>query len=227
MKEGYANNPICLCIFIKKSETRFVIITVYVDDINLIGTFEELTRTEKYLKKEFEMKDLGKTKFCQGLQIEHFPIGVLVHQSTCTKKILKCFYMDKAHPLCSPMIVRSLGVKKDPFRPYKKGEKLLGPEVPYLSVIGALMYLANCTCPDIVFSVNLLARYSSSPTQRHWNGIKHILRYLQGTTDMSLFYSKESKQQLFRYANEGYLSDPHKARSQTRYVFNCNGTAIS
>ena len=99
--------------------------------------------------------------------------------------------MDKAHPLRSPMNVHSLYVKKDPFHPCENGEKLLGPEVPYLSAIGALMYLANYTQPAIAFSVNLLAKYSSAPTQRHWNGIKHILRYLQGTTDMSLFYSKE------------------------------------
>ena len=44
---------------------------------------------------------------------------------------------------------------------------------------------------------------------------------------MGLFYSKESKQQLFGYADARYLSDPYKARSQIRYVFNCNGTAIS
>ena len=44
---------------------------------------------------------------------------------------------------------------------------------------------------------------------------------------MGLFYLKESKQQLFRYADAGYLSDPHKARSQIDYVFNYNGTAIS
>ena len=44
---------------------------------------------------------------------------------------------------------------------------------------------------------------------------------------MSLFYSRESKQQLFGYANAGYLSDPHKGGSQIRYVFNCNSTAIS
>ena len=43
---------------------------------------------------------------------------------------------------------------------------------------------------------------------------------------MGLFYSNESKQQLFGYADAGYLSDPHKARSQTGYVFNCNETAI-
>ena len=112
------------------------------------------------------MKDLGKTKFCIGLQIEHFPNGVLVHQSTYIKKILKRFNMDKANPLSSHMVVRSLDVEKDPFRSCKKGEKLLGPEVPYLSVIGALMYLANYTRPDIYFSVNLLAKYSSAPTAR-------------------------------------------------------------
>ncbi|RVX09351.1 Retrovirus-related Pol polyprotein from transposon TNT 1-94 [Vitis vinifera] len=195
LKEGYVNKPICPCIFIKKSETGFAIIAVYVDDLNLVGTPEELIRTTNYLKKEFEMKDLRKTKFCLGLQIEHFPNGVLVHQSTYIKKVLKHFYMDKAHPLSSPMVVRSLDVKKDPFRPCENDEELLGPEVPYLSAIGALMYLANCTRPDIAFSVNLLARYSSAPTRRHWNGIKHILRYLRGTTDMGLFYSRESKQQ--------------------------------
>ena len=118
-------------------------------------------------------------------------------------------------------------MKKDPFRPCENGEDLLGLEVSYLSTIGALMYLANCTCPYIAFSINLLVGYSSAPTQRHWNGIKHTLHYLKGTTDMSLFYSKESKHQLFGYANVGYFSCPHKARSQTRYVFNCNRTAIS
>ena len=227
LKEGCVNNPICPCVFIKKSETGFAIIAVYVDDFNLVGTPEELTKIAEYLKKEFEMKDLGKTKFCIGLQIEHFPNGVLVHQSTYIKKILKRFNMDKAHPLSSPMVVKSLDVKNDSFRPCEKGEELLGPEVPYLSAIGALMYLANCTRPDIVFSVNLLARYSSAPTRRHWKGIQHILRYLSGTTDMGLFYSNKSKEKLLGYEDAGYLSDPHKARSQTGYVFNYNGTAIS
>ena len=75
--------------------------------------------------------------------------------------------MDKAHPLSSPMVVRSLDVKKDPFRPCEKGEKLLDLEVPYLSVIGALMYLAKCIRPDIAFYVYLLIEYSSALTQRH------------------------------------------------------------
>ena len=40
IKERYKNDPICPCVFIKKSETEFSIIAVYVDDINLIGTPE-------------------------------------------------------------------------------------------------------------------------------------------------------------------------------------------
>ena len=89
------------------------------------------------------------------------------------------------------------------------------------------MYLINCTHSNIAFSVNLLARYSSTSTRRHWNSIKHILRYLCRTTNMSLFYSRESKQQLLGYADVRYISDPHKGRSQIGYVFNYNGTAIS
>ena len=88
------------------------------------------------------------------------------------------------------------------------------------------MYLSNTTRSDIAFAINLLARYNSSSTRRHWNGIKHILRYLKGTTDMDLFYSNSCSPNLVGYADAGYLSVPHKARSQTCYVFICGGTAI-
>ncbi|XP_059627169.1 secreted RxLR effector protein 161-like [Cornus florida] len=173
------------------------------------------------------MKDLGRTKFCLSLQIEHLPSGILIYQSTYTEKVLKRFYMDKAHPLSSPMIVQSLDVKKDLFRPLEESEEILGPEVPYLSAIGTLMYLGNCTRPDIAFAVNLLAWYSSTPARRHWNGVKHIMRYLRETTDMGLFYARKLKPQLIGYADAGYLSDPHTARSQTWYLFTCGGTAKS
>ncbi|GKA83284.1 hypothetical protein Tco_0804879 [Tanacetum coccineum] len=94
--------------------------------------------------------------------------------------------MDKAKSLSTPMVGRSLNVDNDLFHPCEEGEDVLGPEVPYLSAIGALMYLTNYTRPDISFTVNLLARF-----------------------------------------NAGYLSDPHKARSQTGYVFLNGGTVIS
>ena len=57
------------------------------------------------LKTKFEMKDLGKTKYCLGLQIQHLPEGIFLHQSTYLKKVLERFYMDKSHPRSTPMIV--------------------------------------------------------------------------------------------------------------------------
>ncbi|GKB94519.1 secreted RxLR effector protein 161-like protein [Tanacetum coccineum] len=124
-------------------------------------------------------------------------------------------------------IGRSLNVDNYPFHPCEEDEDVLGPKVLYPSAIGALMNLTKCTGLDISFAVNLLARFISSSTKRYWNGIKHIFRYLRGTTDLSLFCSNNSKQGLVGYARTCYLSNPHKARSQTGYVFLNGGTAIS
>ena len=125
-------------------------------DLNIIGNETDINESRHHLKMEFEMKDLGKTKFCLGLQLEHLPTGIFVYQAAYVEKILKKFNMDKSYPTKTPMVVRSLDVEKDPFRPREEGEEVLGQHVPYLSAIGALMYLANNTQPDIEFTVNLL-----------------------------------------------------------------------
>ncbi|KAM3000766.1 hypothetical protein FF2_037135 [Malus domestica] len=136
------------------------------------------------------------------------------------------------------MVIRTLDAKRDPFRPKEDVEEILEPEVPYLSTIGDLLYLAQCTRPDISFTVNLLARYNNAPTRRHWNGVKNIFRYLKGITDLGLFYTCESPSVapsydpridscLIGYADAGYLSDSHRACSQTGYVFIVGDTAIS
>ena len=135
--------------------------------------------------------------------------------------------MDKSHALSIPMVVRSLDINKDPFQPQEKDEEILGNETPYLSAIGALMYLANNTQLDICSAVILLARFSSIPTKRHWKDVKHTFKYLQGTIDTRLLYSNASKSELIGYTDVGYLSDPHKVRSQTGYLFTYGGTTIS
>jgi hypothetical protein len=145
---------------------------VYVDDLNIIGNQQDIDEACKHLKTEFELKDLGKTKFCLGLQLEHLSTGIFLHQSAYVQKVLEKFNMDKAYPSKTPMVVWSLEIKTDPFRPLDEGEKALGPQVPYLSAIRALMYLANSTRPDIAFAVNLLARHNAAPTKRHWIGVK-------------------------------------------------------
>jgi hypothetical protein len=79
LKKGYTNNVDSPCIFIRKSQKGFCIISIYFDDISIIGCAEDIEEARTYLKTEFEMKDLHKTKFCFGLQIEHLPGGIFVH----------------------------------------------------------------------------------------------------------------------------------------------------
>ncbi|KAL0343769.1 UNVERIFIED_CONTAM: Retrovirus-related Pol polyprotein from transposon RE1 [Sesamum angustifolium] len=72
IKKGFCHNQISPCLFIKRTESGFVIIAVYVDDLNIIGSPEEIRQAADYLKSEFEMKDLGTTKYCLGLQFETY-----------------------------------------------------------------------------------------------------------------------------------------------------------
>jgi len=72
------------------------------------------------------MKDLGKTKYCLGLQIEHTHERILVHRSAYTKKVLNKFNMKNAYPLRTHIAGRSLDVEKNIFRPKEENEKVLG-----------------------------------------------------------------------------------------------------
>jgi hypothetical protein len=80
LNKDYSNNDDYYCVFIRKSLTGFCIISVYVDDLNIIGTKLDINKAQDHLKTEFKMKDLGKTKFCLGLQLVYLPMGILVYQ---------------------------------------------------------------------------------------------------------------------------------------------------
>jgi hypothetical protein len=67
LNKCYSNNDDCPYVFIRKSSTGFYIISVYIDDLNIIDTELDINEVQDHLKIEFEMKDLGKTKICLGL----------------------------------------------------------------------------------------------------------------------------------------------------------------
>jgi hypothetical protein len=60
--------------------------------------------------------------------------------------------------------------------------------VPYMTVVGALMYLAITTLQEITYSVSKLAHCNLNPSLEHWQTVKHLLRYLKGTMDLLLTY---------------------------------------
>ena len=56
------------------------------------------------------------------------------------------------------------------------------------NVVGALMYLAIGTWPDIAYAVGKLAQFNNNPGQTHWQAVKHVFHYLKGTIDLKLTY---------------------------------------
>ncbi|MBW0497804.1 hypothetical protein O181_037519 [Austropuccinia psidii MF-1] len=64
----------------------------------------------------------------------------------------------------------------------------------YQQVIGSLNYLAQHTQPDILFTVNSLSCYSTYPSERHWVALKHLLRYLNGTSQLCMYYSRDGNE---------------------------------
>ncbi|KAB2608569.1 hypothetical protein D8674_011737 [Pyrus ussuriensis x Pyrus communis] len=96
---------------------------IYVDDMNLSGILKELEKTVAHLKMEFEKKDIEKTRYCVGLEIEHCSDGILVHQSNYTKKVLRRFNEDKTKPSNSHMAIPTLDAKRDPLCSKDDGEE--------------------------------------------------------------------------------------------------------
>ncbi|MBW0522421.1 hypothetical protein O181_062136 [Austropuccinia psidii MF-1] len=60
----------------------------------------------------------------------------------------------------------------------------------YQQAIGSLNYLAQHSRPDIMFTVNQLSRFSTSPATKQWKALKHLLRYLKGKLIFNLSYKK-------------------------------------
>ena len=67
------------------------IIAIYVDNLNIIGTLEGIIQALTYLKNEFEMKDLRKTKFYLGPHVEHLSDVIRFLSINYIEKVLKRF----------------------------------------------------------------------------------------------------------------------------------------
>nr|GFB64660.1 uncharacterized mitochondrial protein AtMg00810-like [Tanacetum cinerariifolium] len=73
----------------------------------------------------------------------------------------------------------------------------------YRSMIGALMYLTSSR-PDIIHATCLCARYQAKPTEKHLKEVKRIFRYLRGTINTGLWYTKDSGFALTGFSDADY-----------------------
>ena len=153
---------------------------------------EEINNLKKQLSKQFVMKDLGAAKQILGMRIIRDKAnGTLkLSQSEYVKKVLSKFNMNEAKPVSTPLGSHFKLSKEQ--SPKTKEERDHMSKVPYASVIGSLMYAMVCTRPDIAHLVGVVSIFMSRPRKQHWGAIKWILRYLKGSSNTCLYFTRAS-----------------------------------
>jgi hypothetical protein len=176
------------------------------------------TDFKKSMMHEFDMTDLGRMRYFLGIEVLQEHEGIFIHQRKYAHEMLQRFGMDKCNSVFNPIVPGSKLMQDT------AGAKLYS--IHYKQIVGSLMYLTT-TRPDIMFVVSLLSRYMDHPTELHFEVAKRVLRYLKGTCDFGILYSKRGEDKLIAYTNSDYAGDLNDRKSTSGYVFMLNSGAVS
>ncbi|CAH9139832.1 unnamed protein product [Cuscuta epithymum] len=169
---GFTVNASDSCVYSKMFGPHCVIICLYVDDMLIFGTNEDVvTKTKHFLSSHFEMKDLGKADLILGVKLTRTENGFSMCQSHYIEKLLKKFNYFDVTPVRTPY---------DPSTSLKKNEGSSISQEEYAKILGSVMFLMNYTRPDIAYAVSRLSRYTHNPSYEHWNALHRLLKYLKG-----------------------------------------------
>lgn len=217
-------------IWVYKKDKSHIIVPVYVDDMTVAcKTRAEYTHLVGELKKHFKLKELGPLSSLLGVGIERDRSKRLLtlSQKQFIMDVLERFGQGDCSPVTTPLDP-GMRLSKDQ-APQTDEERKQMDNTPYAQLVGALMYLAVATRPDIAHAVGVLSRFSSNPGPAHWKAAKHLCRYLQGTKDLKLHYAPDPEQteRFTTYADADFGGDPDSRRSTSGMVVKMGTGAIS
>lgn len=220
MSYGLIKSQMDPCVYYKRDGTLYL--AIYVDDILIFWRDRELLMELKNkLSHSFKMKDMGKAQGCIGMKITQTANSIELDQSKYINDILIRFKMQDAKAISMP----SDPNQKLPIEMITDDDINTG-KIPYQEAVGSLLYVAQCTRPDIAFAVNDVSRFNSNFGLVHWNAVKRIIRYLKGTIDYKLKFTYDGMD-ILGYTDSDWASDLDKRRSCTGYVFKLSDGAIS
>ena len=218
MSNGFRINECEKCLYLKTTKNAYVMLCLYVDDMLIIGSNNDiLNQTKTMLHGQFDMKDMGLADVILGIKITRNSNGYILSQQHYAEKVLDRFKTYSSGTSTTP-VDTTLHLKKNTGATVSQNE--------YARVIGSLMYLTNCTRPDLAHSVNVLSRYTSNPGHIHWKAITRVLNYIRFTKNYGLHYGSEPAV-LEGYTDANWISDSKNSKSTSGYVFTLGGAAIS
>jgi hypothetical protein len=217
-------------VFIWEKDGVKVIVPMFVDDITLaFKSKEKIAEIKGLLAQCFKLRDLGPTLFLLGVQIDRERSARTLHlsQRQYTLDLLDRFGFADCSPVSTPLVPGSrLDMSQCPQTP--EDDEFMRDK-PYVSAVGALMYLAIATRPDIAHAVGVLCRFMSKPGPAHWKAAKHLFCYLRGSIDYRLTYAPDpSSSQLFTmYSDADHGGNPDNGRSTSAYVMKMGTGTVS
>ncbi|KAK0579794.1 hypothetical protein LWI29_031544 [Acer saccharum] len=218
-ENGFEKCPYEHALYMKKeTDGSLLYACLYVDDLIFTGNnpamFEDFKRR---MVKEFEMTDIGLMAHFLGIEVVQSEKGIFISQSIYAKEILKRFGMEKCNPVTTP-VETGLELRKN-----ERGD--VDPTY-FKSLVGSLRYL-TCTRPDILYGVGLVSRYMETPDQSHLNAAKRILRYIKGTINDGILYTKCEDCRLIGYSDSDWGRDLDERKSTTGFTFFMGDTAFT
>jgi hypothetical protein len=218
--EGLIRTSADYGVYIKKTDSFNLIVTTYVDDLLIASeNLDIIINFKKSMTQRFEMSDLGEMKYILGIEVLQLNGSIKITQTNYIAELIKNFKLDDARTYNTPMEANIKLIKNE------SDKKPL--EHPYASLIGSLLYLSNCTRPDITFAVNKLSSYNSNPNETHWKCAMRVLRYLKKTSELGITYSKSNDFILNGFSDADWANDLDTRRSTTGYFVTLNKNPIS
>ena len=145
MSNGFTINEYDICVYVKNTNNGYVIVCLYVDDMLILGSNNYIITTiKKMLFSKFNMKDLGVVDVILGIKISRTSGGLILSQSHYIEKLLDKFDKDESKIARTPVDI-NLHLSKN------IGQSI--SQLEYSCIIGSLMYVMNCTRPDIAYSL--------------------------------------------------------------------------
>jgi hypothetical protein len=192
-----------------------------VDDLLIVGGSQQVRAAKDDLAKVFQIHDLGPAQFYLGMRIirDREKKLIMLSQQTYLNSVLGRFDMLNANP------------KSIPFSPgtvlVKKGEDEEQANVPYMELLGSLLYLSVWTRPDIAFHVSCLAKFMNAPSMVHWKTGMSILKYLLHTRDHVLCLGDlgESPNPVV-FVDADYAGDLTSRKSTSGFVLQWYGASV-
>jgi hypothetical protein len=178
---GYQVSCVDPCPFTRGKGAELTIVVIHVDDGLCTGSKPLVMEALAEIGKKLEIKQIGEAHVFLGLEIWRCGDRVWLGQETYIASMLERFNMNGCKPAKTPIEVGKILIKE--------GEV---PEegTPYAACVGALVYAATMTRPDIAYAVGSLCRYMAAPTKEHWQVAKRVLSYLAGTASIGIIYTK-------------------------------------